>query len=261
MAVHENDGSSTACPSPLLRTKRSWLSVILANGSQRPSGVDEQHPEMILPHKRRLLADQRSDQVLPLPPEMLKPVENVKATCLAVIDYQQQMQMVGHDDEIARCQRRPSGMDAAPQGGHSLARRRQLNGVARFAIAPRLLHDARENSLSSPHAESEKEEAPPALVELQSHDPRLPWTSTGGSLPPSPLYSAKPVTYHRASAPTTKAGFGAKPRLLSKLINSYRTSFHCQYYTIDSLPFTASRLLGISASSTVSTAIPPKSNL
>ena len=156
---------------------------ILANGRQRTPGVDEQQPEVILPHERRLFADQGSDQVFSLSPEMLKPVENVKATCLGIIDYQEQMQMVGHDDEIARRQERPSVMDAAPQGGHSLARRRQLNGVARFAIAPRLLHDARENSLSSPHAESEKEEAPPALVELQSHDPRLPWTSTGGSLP------------------------------------------------------------------------------
>ena len=51
---------------------------ILANGRQRPPGVDEQQPEVILPHELRFFTDQWSDQIFSLSPEMLKPVEDVK---------------------------------------------------------------------------------------------------------------------------------------------------------------------------------------
>ena len=171
---------------------------VLAHGRQRPAGVDEQQPEMIFPHERRLFADQRGNQAFSLSPEMLKPGENVKFPRLAVIDYQEQMQMVWHDDEIARRQKRPSGMDAAPKGGHGPARRRQFNGVPRLAVALHLRYDARQYRFPPSHAKSEKEETPPALVELQPHaSPLLP-TSTGGSFPRTPIAAPRHGSAHIA---------------------------------------------------------------
>ena len=76
---------------PLPHLPRRVHLDILAHGRQRPAGVDEQQPEMVLPHERCLFADQRGNQVFSLSPEMLKPVENVKFPRLAVIDYQEQV--------------------------------------------------------------------------------------------------------------------------------------------------------------------------
>ena len=85
------------------------------------------------------------------------------------------------------------GMDAAPQGSYDLAGRRQFNDIDWLSIAPHLLHDARQYRPSSSHAESEKKESPPALIELQSHAPCLLQTSTGGSFPRAP--STAPIPH------------------------------------------------------------------
>ena len=93
----------------------------------------------------------------------MKKDERVEAAILLVIDDQQQMNVVGHDYEIARGQRGVKRMNRAPKRLYAFAGPRQ-RGPLRAAL------NSRQNLSSSFDADRQKEKLPPAMVEFEIHD-------------------------------------------------------------------------------------------
>ena len=92
--------------------------------------------------------------------------ERLEVGVAVVIDDQEQVNVVGHDHEVARRERGVEAVHSPPKHPHAFARARQPR--------PRLaLDEAREHGPPPLHAEREEEELPTATGEREAHGSEL----------------------------------------------------------------------------------------